>query len=147
MKLNIGCGVDLHQRYINVDIIRNQYSCPQVVADACDLPFRSNLFLEVLAGHVIEHIPADRHHTFLSEIHRVLMPAGSCMIAYPIGGQCGNKHRYDIRVAEISPPVLSSLCLEVGLIVLDHWIGPVGGTLRGQKRMPPKICTTLEGTV
>ena len=69
MKLNIGCGRDKREGYINVD------SSPLVNPDkVCDLektplPFKDNSVDEILAFHVLEHIK--NFIPLMHDLHRV----------------------------------------------------------------------------
>ena len=83
VKLNIGCGKKHLDDYVNVDIIPT--------ADVvCDLtkpwPFGDECADEVLAMHVIEHLPDGVF--FLNECWRVLKPGGTIHLETtdPMGG-------------------------------------------------------------
>lgn len=52
-KINIGCGTDIREDYINVD--HRAIDGVDVVADVLDLPFPPNSLDEVFASHVAEH--------------------------------------------------------------------------------------------
>ncbi|MDZ7587166.1 MAG: class I SAM-dependent methyltransferase, partial [Patescibacteria group bacterium] len=51
------------------------------VADAADLPFKTNSFALILATEVIEHI--SRLERFVTETNRVLNPGGRLLITFP----------------------------------------------------------------
>jgi len=80
-KLNIGCGRDYLNGWVNLD--RNPGVKPDVAAelDGCKLPFVSNNFDHVLASHILEHI------FYLvdlkSEIRRVLKSGGTLVFMVP----------------------------------------------------------------
>jgi len=68
-KLNIGCGKDVRQDYLNVDCVNLKG-----VDKVCDLnkfpwPFKDNTFDEVLAFNIIEHLN-DAYKVF-EELHRI----------------------------------------------------------------------------
>jgi hypothetical protein len=52
-KLNIGCGRDIREDYINVDF--RQLDGVDVVADVMNLPFEPDSIKEIYAAHIIEH--------------------------------------------------------------------------------------------
>lgn len=79
-KLNLGCGRDYRDGWINLDFNRG------VKADIyCDfssgLPFPDNAIDEILLDNVLEHTPRDRYFRFLEEMHRVCR-AGARIIIY-----------------------------------------------------------------
>lgn len=55
LKLNLGCGQDIKEGYINIDIRR--LPGLDVIADICKLPFRNNSVDEIRAIDVLEHVP------------------------------------------------------------------------------------------
>jgi len=85
IKLNLGCGQNLKEGYINVDKF-NSFS-PDVV---CDLevtpwPFESNSVDEITMYHVLEHLGADVNVFFavMKEMYRVCAPGAVIHIAVP----------------------------------------------------------------
>lgn len=52
-KVNIGCGTDVRDDYINVD--HRAIEGVDVVADVLDLPFKPGSLKEIFASHVAEH--------------------------------------------------------------------------------------------
>ena len=75
MKLNLGCGTNKVQGYVNLDV---QERCkPDMVCDITKgLPFDDNSVDEVRAFDFLEHIPADKCIAVVNEIWRVLKPDG-----------------------------------------------------------------------
>jgi predicted SAM-dependent methyltransferase len=80
-KLHLGCGKKIVPGWLNcdkfapdADIYLNAYR---------KLPFASGTFHAVYMEHLIEHIHTDRVPSFLSELHRVLMPEGILRITCP----------------------------------------------------------------
>lgn len=72
MKLNIGCNQDIRKGYINldqakfnskVDIMHNLEEFPY--------PFEDNIFEEIYARYVLEHIMPDKRIGVLKELHRI----------------------------------------------------------------------------
>jgi SAM-dependent methyltransferase len=80
-KLNIGCGQDCLNDWINLD--RNPGVKPDVVAelDGCGLPFVSDYFDHILASHILEHIYDIVQ--LKSEIKRVLKKNGTFTFMVP----------------------------------------------------------------
>jgi len=68
IKLNLGSGGDVRPGYVNADIRRE--TGPDVVCDMHSLPFRDDVFNEVLLIDVIEH--SKEPVRVLRELHRVL---------------------------------------------------------------------------
>lgn len=97
IKLNLGCGIQLKEGFINVDnsydleelkakkgilkeaIVKGRY----VRADVRELPFKDNWADYILATEIIEHIPLVDLKKTLSEWVRVLKPGGRMIITAP----------------------------------------------------------------
>lgn len=80
-KLNIGCGSDIKDGWINLDRV-----ALQGVDIVCDiskekLPFDDNYFDTILCQDVIEHI--NDYPSLLKDIHRILKPKGEVLIRVP----------------------------------------------------------------
>lgn len=86
MKLNLGCGPDYRDDWINVDV--NSEFEPDHVIDLeesnWDLP--SSNFDKVLADNVFEHIDPKNRPVFLDECHRVLKEDGKMTMRWPTPG-------------------------------------------------------------
>lgn len=80
MKLNIGCGNDLKEGYINLDIV--DYG-GNVIHDinTFPYPFEANTFDEIFASHVLEHL--DNFHKTITELYRILKPNGRLIVYAP----------------------------------------------------------------
>ena len=79
-KLNLGCGFDYREGYINCDMFKEVN--PDIVLNLeAKLPFEDNSIEEVLANHILEHI------TFfiplMHELHRILKVGGIIKIRTP----------------------------------------------------------------
>lgn len=81
MKLNLGCGKDIKEGWVNVD----QHFAPGVnlVMDIRELPlpFADNSIDEVLASHILEHCLHWEDIVF--DIHRILKPGGIFEVRVP----------------------------------------------------------------
>ena len=85
MKLNLGCGFDKKQGYINLDsfekcnpdILHNIESRP--------FPFKDNTFDEILIKHVLEHVGQtfDMFKNIMQEIYRISIPGARIEIQVP----------------------------------------------------------------
>ncbi len=78
MKLNLGCGRRPLVGYLNIDMRGGD-----VLADIRHLPFKDCSFQEILASHILEHIP-DLEGT-IQELHRVLKPHALLKVVAPLG--------------------------------------------------------------
>ncbi len=81
VKLNLGCGLDVREGWVNVD----KYPWPGVVVVDVErhLPFSDETFDYILASHVLEHVI--RFDETWEEIYRVLKPRGILDIRVPYG--------------------------------------------------------------
>lgn len=85
MKLNLGCGQNRMEGYVNTD--KEPLVEPDVVMDLEDFPwpFDDDSVDEVVANHVLEHVGADPQ-VFLGvmqELYRVCRPGALLRIAVP----------------------------------------------------------------
>jgi SAM-dependent methyltransferase len=127
VKLNLGCGPDIHEGYINADIV------PLPGVDVvCDLdqpwPWKDSAASEVVACHVFEHV--NDPVLFMAEAWRVLAPDGVLVIMTP-----HYLHRY-----AFTDPTHKRFCTE---LTWDYWtpgtnlheaFGPGFGSLPGGPR-------------
>jgi len=80
IKLNIGCGKDIREGYINIDI----RSIPGAVkGDVSRLDFENNYVDEIDALDIIEHFKMSDVENVLNEWIRVLKPGGKIHIRTP----------------------------------------------------------------
>jgi len=78
-RLNVGCGFDIREGYINVDM--NDFHSPDVVADIVDLEgFPDGTFDEVFAKDVLEHFLWRMTPVALRSWNRVLRIGGQLVI-------------------------------------------------------------------
>ncbi len=102
MKLNLGCGRDIRKGWINCD--RVDGPGVDLVFDASKpFPLPSNKFTDVLASHVLEHIP--NYADTVLECHRVLRRAGILEVRTPFGM---NDDAYHVRY--LWPGSLTTFC-------------------------------------
>ena len=95
IKLNIGCGADLRQNYINIDIqpkdeLFSRYGyetpseTPQVFNyDIFNLPFLDEQVDEVMCHGFLEHLSFEEEGRFLNEVKRVLKVGGLLHFTVP----------------------------------------------------------------
>jgi len=90
MKLNLGCGLDVREQWVNID--RRAAPGINLIMDIAKepLPFANDSVDEVLASHVLEHIA--KWEEVLLEIHRVLRPGGLLTVKVPYGINPGAWH-------------------------------------------------------
>ena len=84
--LDIGCGPNIHEDFINLDFLWR----PNV--DVCwdisrGLPFADGSLLGVFSEHCLEHFPLPAAMALLREIRRVLAPQGIARLVVP-DGEC-----------------------------------------------------------
>ena len=83
MKLNLGCGTDYKEDFINIDI--DPRVRPDIVRNVENgLPFSDNTIDEVYTKHFLEHILPDKIHFVMFEIWRVLKKEGRLISIVPI---------------------------------------------------------------
>ena len=81
LRINLGCGYDLKQGYLNVDVIK---TTSETVVQDLDKPWKfakDNTVDELYVSDVIEHLN-DLNH-FFAEVERVLKVGGIIKINYP----------------------------------------------------------------
>lgn len=80
MKLNLGCGSDRREGYVNCDV-EPRCSPDQVVNVEGVWPFEDGAVTEIMARHVLEHLQDIR--VFFREAYRVMAPGALMHIAVP----------------------------------------------------------------
>lgn len=79
-KLNLGCGRDIYDDYVNMDIVPGDGV--DVIADLEKvLPFADNSFDEIYADNVLEHVR--NLNGLLRELHRICRKGGSIIVIVP----------------------------------------------------------------
>lgn len=79
IRLNLGCGSDLREGWVNVDA----RPTGDVVADVRSLPFKPNCAESILALDILEHFWRDQTVDILKEWGRVLIPGGTLILRVP----------------------------------------------------------------
>jgi len=80
-KLNLGCGKDIKEGYVNVDSVK--LSGVDVIQELSDYPwkFKDNEFDEVYARFILEHLPDNIK--VMEEIWRISKPGAIIKIWVP----------------------------------------------------------------
>lgn len=80
MKLNLGCGWDIRDGYVNLDI--SPLDGVDVVWDITKLPlpFKDEEFEEILCADILEHV---QYEPVLKDLHRILKKGGSIKLTVP----------------------------------------------------------------
>jgi predicted SAM-dependent methyltransferase len=82
MKLNLGCGTNKIDGFINVDI-DGTLEPDQVWDFRKTFPIKTCSVDEIVMYHIIEHIEKKYHFDILTEIQRVLKPEGTVTFSFP----------------------------------------------------------------
>jgi len=97
MKLNIGCGRNKKEGYINID--KNPVFEPDIIRDITrGLPFNDDSIDEIYTSHCLEHIDSGEDIIFvMNELYRALKPEGLLTIRVPhtkeYGAFCDPTHK------------------------------------------------------
>ena len=81
LRLNLGCGKDIKEGYINIDI--RHLPGVDVIADVRKLPFRDNYIAEIRAIDIYEHITHRESQKLLIHWISVLKTGGLLYIRGP----------------------------------------------------------------
>jgi len=82
LKLNLGCGDDTRDGYVNIDI-RNLDNKDIVVADITKLQYEKDSIEEILASDIYEHISHLESKNLLKHWNDLLIPEGVLIIRTP----------------------------------------------------------------
>jgi predicted SAM-dependent methyltransferase len=83
VKLNLGCGCNKIEGFINIDKMKSD-AVDLILDISCNsLPFQSSSVDAIVCFHTLEHIEK-RHHFFIfKEIHRVLKRNSTFLLSFP----------------------------------------------------------------
>ncbi len=105
IKLNLGCGRDVREGWVNVD----KHPCEGVDLvldlDKDPLPFPDGSVDEVYASHVLEHLL--KWEELVIEVHRVLKPRSRFEIIVPYGYRWNSAY----HVRYFLPLTMDDFCL------------------------------------
>lgn len=88
MKLNLGCGDDIREGYINIDGDPNNKNA-DLILDCKDLSnFKKNSVTVIEADHFFEHIYFPEAEKFIAECYRVLKKDGYVELEMPNIKRC-----------------------------------------------------------
>ena len=80
-KLNLGCGEDYKEGYLNVDF-HDHFKVDKVFnLNQFPYPFEDSTFDEIKAFHVLEHL--NDPFTVMKELHRIIKPGGELHVKVP----------------------------------------------------------------
>ena len=103
MKLNLGCGYNHEESYVNVD--QDELCKPDIVADLeKPLPFEDNSVDEILMQHILEHLGQDTKTYFSvwKELYRVMKDQAVIKIIVP-HWEHENFHHDPTHVRKVTP--------------------------------------------
>lgn len=80
-KLNLGCGKDIREGYLNVDFASSKKVDLVFDLNIFPWPFKNNLFNEILMKDILEHL--DRPEKVLEEAYRISKPRAIIKISVP----------------------------------------------------------------
>lgn len=102
-KLNLGCGTDIREGWINLDIAPLKGVDVVHNIEKLPLPFEDNQFDEILCNDVLEHV---EYIPLLKDLHRILKSKGVLTIQVPHFSSVDNyvdpthKKRFSFRTFE-----------------------------------------------
>jgi hypothetical protein len=93
MKLNLGCGTDLRQDYLNVDFMGPKYIPFDMGFQLTDLsqlpwPWEDDSIEGILMLDFLEHFPYAQTEKILQEVWRILIPGATVDIQVPDFTHC-----------------------------------------------------------
>lgn len=86
-KLNLGCGTDIRQGYVNLDILKREGVDVAHDLNVFPYPFPKNHFDEIYASHLLEHV--EDVLKVMEELYRMLKPGGVLIANVPYYSSSG----------------------------------------------------------
>ncbi|RKX44970.1 MAG: hypothetical protein DRP27_05345 [Thermotogae bacterium] len=83
VKLNLGCGGDIREGYVNIDVRKIERVDLVLDLESERLPYGDGTVDEILAKDVLEHFSYRKVEEILKDWHRVLKPRGVLTIQTP----------------------------------------------------------------
>lgn len=83
LKLNLGCGFDKRDGYLNIDIRTDVGADVVMNLDNIPYPFADNSAEEVIAKDILEHFSFRDIERMIRELHRILKSGGKLVIQTP----------------------------------------------------------------
>ena len=80
-KLNLGCGIDYKEGFVNVDFHSHIKIDVEHDLNVLPYPFNDGEFDYIYASHILEHL--DKPFVIITELHRILKPGGTLHIKVP----------------------------------------------------------------
>lgn len=102
MNINIGCGEDVKEGYLNVDRLSGPGIDVSHDLNIIPYPFAPNSADEIYASHILEHL--DRPFEVMKEFHRILKNGGRLIIKVPHFSR-GFTHSEHVRGFDVSFPL------------------------------------------
>lgn len=85
MKLNIGCGKEVLEGWVNIDKFPMSSQVQRVDITQFPLPFKDNEFEYIRVRNLLEHLPIEKQLNFINELHRITAGGKRILIRVPYG--------------------------------------------------------------
>jgi ubiquinone/menaquinone biosynthesis C-methylase UbiE len=85
MKLNLACGTDVREGWVNLDVVKQWPNSPR----ACDIiwdarkdkiPYDDGTVEQIYMGYTLLHLAPKYHDSLLRDVERVLIPGGELIV-------------------------------------------------------------------
>jgi hypothetical protein len=83
LRLNLGCGEQYADGWINVDHAGSPHRRDQTVDLTGELPWPEESIERIYAGHLLEHLTLDECHELLTKLYACMKPRGVLMVVGP----------------------------------------------------------------